>query len=324
MKKLTLACVLLFSVLPLAAQEVKTVVFEGNLFGFYEYPDDESQPAPEVGEGEWLLFNSPELIEKVRWTVSYDESQMLAANIMSNSTFFDTFIEVEIEFLDAQGAVISQNFPTLLKTDSNGTLTGSWHYFEGPLTGSNAGFAQVLSDTYYLTANGDDYTYYLDIFDEVENPAIFETTQDGYIRYVEYFGDAVSEGSVFVRDSSLNWDADTQINMESVFYIANDDDSDGINDAIDACLSSSTSETVRFGDYDSGVSNYIEANGCTVTDRYAGCPDETETAMTRGIRSVRSGPSNCEKQISYDLVAEGIIDYQEARALRSALYQSYR
>ena len=57
-------------------------------------------------------------------------------------------------------------------------------------------------------------------------------------------------------------------------------------------------------------------------DHYAACAAEEQEAPRRGIRSVRSGPSSCEKAVSYDLVADGVLSYSEARMLRNALYES--
>lgn len=100
-----------------------------------------------------------------------------------------------------------------------------------------------------------------------------------------------------------------------------DDDEDGFPNNVDSCPVSIMDETVMFdGWYDSGVTNYVDESGCTITDHYAAC--EVEEEPVRGIRSVRSGPSSCEKAVSYDLVADGVISYSEARALREALYNS--
>lgn len=113
--------------------------------------------------------------------------------------------------------------------------------------------------------------------------------------------------------------------VTSVLTYLPDDDLDGVMNDVDTCPVSIMDETVMFkGWYDSGVTNYVDASGCTVADHYAACAVEEQEAPVRGIRSVRSGPSNCEKAVSYDLVADGVISYSEARMLRNALYNSYR
>ncbi|WP_417687715.1 hypothetical protein [Pseudidiomarina sp.] len=102
-----------------------------------------------------------------------------------------------------------------------------------------------------------------------------------------------------------------------------DTDEDGVVDRLDSCPMSIMDETVLFdGWYDSGVPNYVDDSGCSIMDYYAVCEAEEQEAPVRGIRSVRSGPSSCEKAVSYDLVADGVISYAEARALREALYES--
>ena len=103
-----------------------------------------------------------------------------------------------------------------------------------------------------------------------------------------------------------------------------DEDGDGVADEADLCPVSITDATVSFGDGSvvADVENVYDANGCSIMDRYAACEAVEEEAPRRGIRSVRSGPSSCEKAVSYDLVADGVISYAEARLLRNALYEA--
>jgi hypothetical protein len=107
-----------------------------------------------------------------------------------------------------------------------------------------------------------------------------------------------------------------------------DSDGDGVPDVSDACSASLQPEsgTVWFNGLDSTVTNYVDDSGCTIMDRYAACnaEQEEESTFTRRSFSFYSGPSYCEKQVAYGLVADGIISYAEARMLRDALYNSYR
>lgn len=107
-----------------------------------------------------------------------------------------------------------------------------------------------------------------------------------------------------------------------------DSDGDGIDDFSDMCPASLTSETVTFeGGYDSGVTNHVDASGCTIMDHYAVCEvEEAEqpTSPWGWFQPLYSGPSYCEKQVSYELVADGVISYSEARMLRDGLYQSHQ
>lgn len=103
-------------------------------------------------------------------------------------------------------------------------------------------------------------------------------------------------------------------------YIDLDADGDGVPDALDVCSPTILNENVEFASIDTGVPNVIDESGCSIMDRYAACHVEEEPV--RGIRSVRRGPSSCEKAVSYDLVADGLISYAEARMLRNALYSA--
>lgn len=143
---------------------------------------------------------------------------------------------------------------------------------------------------------------------------------------VEYFGDGEFYFQFDFRQydyidggesSYLEFYAEGE--MDTIYFGMPDADADGVPDDVDQCSASLTEETVMFGEYDSSVTNYVDEQGCTIMDHYAACPEETSS---RGIRSVRSGPSNCEKAISYELVSDGVITYSEARLLRSALYNS--
>lgn len=106
----------------------------------------------------------------------------------------------------------------------------------------------------------------------------------------------------------------------NIQYIDLDADGDGVPDELDVCSPTILNETVEFASIDTGVRNVIDEAGCSIMDHYAACPVEEEP--TRGIRSVRRGPSSCEKAVSYDLVAAGLISYAEARMLRDALYRA--
>lgn len=116
------------------------------------------------------------------------------------------------------------------------------------------------------------------------------------------------------------------LNVHTLSYEATDDDGDGVSNEFDLCSTSLTDETVWFdGWYDSGVANVVNADGCTVMDHYAACALEEESSTTtRRFLSFNTGPSYCEKQVAYELVADGTIDYTTARQLCDALYYSSR
>lgn len=95
-----------------------------------------------------------------------------------------------------------------------------------------------------------------------------------------------------------------------------DADLDGVADHLDECSMNGGGETVIFNGYDSGVTNHTTANGCSVMDYYQACETSPQNYF--------SGPSYCETQVAYTLYAQGVIDYSEVRALRTALSRAYR
>ncbi len=114
----------------------------------------------------------------------------------------------------------------------------------------------------------------------------------------------------------------------SVSSMPGDIDDDEVLNRLDACFNSNTAENVSFDWLMTDVPNRLDESGCSIMDRYAACRAEQEQEQvritSRRFRSIYSGPSYCEKQVAYDLVSDGMIDYSEARTLRDALYQYYR
>ncbi len=75
-----------------------------------------------------------------------------------------------------------------------------------------------------------------------------------------------------------------------------DSDHDGVDDADDACPNSNVSPTVVVGQCDSGVTNYVDANGCTISDRIQACRSNTSnrkaflkcvTSLTNALQKQR-------------------------------------
>ncbi|KFZ29125.1 hypothetical protein IDAT_05470 [Pseudidiomarina atlantica] len=111
----------------------------------------------------------------------------------------------------------------------------------------------------------------------------------------------------------------------SINYGDLDADGDGLPDGTDACPVSIMDESVSFNGWlDSGVTNYVDPEGCSVMDHYAACPTPEESSSPFGFGSRLASPTYCETSVAYDLQREGVIDYLESRILRDALYMSYR
>ncbi|MBG22227.1 MAG: hypothetical protein CMF22_02060 [Idiomarinaceae bacterium] len=250
----------------------------------------------------------------------------------TTSTNTDTLDVIDVEIIYSVDTVPDATTPTgvryvnniqyidFLLTDLDAgayRLTGTWYYYSDDETSMTFESSEGQSITFFGDrGNPDPLTIAIR---ELEQQIFIENL--GYPMIVD--GDVAAE--LFITyflggPQTFELLGVTQsLNIES-----NDTDRDGISDALDQCEASIMDPTVVFkGWYDSGVTNYRDSSGCTVMDHYASCPVEEE-APRRGIRSVRSGPSSCEKAVSYDLVGEGMIDYSEARRLRDALYQSYQ
>ena len=308
------ALLALFIIVPVSAQEIRTVTFEGSVEQNFEM---------EPGQvGGFATISDIESIARFIAFITYDETNMLAAGYVNGLQFYNPFISVEYSFLDSEGVEIPQTFPTQLMDGPNGTLGSTWLAFDGPLVDQDIYVSETLSDTNFTNDNQESFMYWLD-FQNNGNP-LFEESADGYLRYVEYAGNANHSGyfTVFsdAGEDSLNFLIDT------VAYGSVDADEDGISDSADSCTSSIMNETVSFGGwYETGVTNYLDESGCTIMDRYAACEAEAQpTAPTGPMFSTFSGPSYCETQVAYGLQSDGMIDYMESRMLRNALYNYYR
>jgi len=244
----------------------------------------------------------------------------------------DTLDVIDVEIIYSVDTVPDATTPTgvryvnniqfidFLMTDLDSgaySLTGTWNYSSNNQTSLT-----------FESSEGQSITFFGDIgYPDPLTISIRELEQQIFVENLGYpmIVDGDIAAALFItyfvgEPQTFELSGVTQsLNIES-----NDTDRDGITDALDQCDASIIDPTVVFkGWYDSGVTNYRDSSGCTVMDHYAACPTEEE-APRRGIRSVRSGPSSCEKAVSYDLVGEGMIDYSEARRLRDALYQSYQ
>jgi len=86
---------------------------------------------------------------------------------------------------------------------------------------------------------------------------------------------------------------------------APDSDGDGVPDSEDECDNSNLAETVLIEDCDSGVSNHLFDDGCTMADRIAGCGEQG-----------RRGFKDCVKRLTREWKREGLITAEERRAIR--------
>lgn len=137
-----------------------------------------------------------------------------------------------------------------------------------------------------------------------------------YRANASYFGSVVDSQQQVISEISM------QGVVRQISAFLGDNDSDGVDDGIDACLDSMQGGEVALGPFNSGVDNVMGSDGCSLMDRYMACQADEYDASTPWL-SYR-GASYCEQQVAYDAYREGMIDYTEVRLLRTMLTQYHR
>jgi len=331
------AALLCTSVMAVEPEPSRTVVIEGDIF-----PERELQQDDFVTQGvEGLTFTA--IITETPGTA------MQPFNGILNFRFYEYAVEqVRFRVTDAMGEVV---FDQTVMADqencpmpSSGIAVFTFADPEMQLGGDSAEWSATdCSDEIFeqrfsigfdqvIRPSGDEQEFsvspmlMLGLFESIEGyPTLLTgevgvpirfTAQPGY-EVLSHEGVSTSEVEIVeYRNGYFEGFA------TSIAYGDPDSDGDGLPDLVDACPASIVGGNVEFGGWlDSGVNNKVDELGCTIMDHYAKCQVEEEPV--RGIRSVRRGPSSCEKAVSYELVADGVIDYSEARMLRDALYRSY-
>ncbi len=242
---------------------------------------------------------------------------------------FGGITSIEIIFVDSDGQPVPQStFPTSIPVaDAMYGGEGDDYDFQYLNYDSRD---MIDSDRYYYSSdpqicyvnNQCSVIFSFDVY-QGSLPLLFD---DGVSIVPEhYFGNADHSATLrYYLDGGYGLSFGSA-SIHSIYLAARDGDNDGVSDDVDSCPASLTDETVMFGEYDSGVTNYVDEAGCTIMDRYAACEaDQEEQNFTRRSFSFYRGPSYCEKQVAYGLVSDGVIDYSEARLLRDALYRSHR
>ncbi|WP_417687921.1 hypothetical protein [Pseudidiomarina sp.] len=246
---------------------------------------------------------------------TYDTTVPLNQSSPDYFTYVGALKSVSYEFFDAQGQPIDFGLPSSFQIPTGattGNLAGSFDY------GGNYSF-----NTIDYTVAQENYFGYFNLSSNQVSPLMQPLTDYPRFQLLNNQANAFNSILIIRAPNTLFSGEWINLNVHSLSYGILDADGDGVVDAEDSCSASLLDETVLFdGWYDSGVTNYVDADGCSVMDHYAACEAVVEEAPRRGIRSVRSGPSSCEKAVSYDLVADGVISYAEARMLRAALYES--
>lgn len=271
--------------------------------------------------------------ERVRAKVVLASSQQAYNTVRDDiygllKEYKDAVVSWEFEVLDANGEVIDMPVTTryfvrdypFMGFDSEGPYATSrfiykeeyFNYFT--FDGGDATDVRAESDFSFILQSrpGSALLSGIEEFPVFNDLSSSEQPVDLYSR----FSVRQPEGEVFLM---------MNVDTYEISFIA-DADSDGVADADDACPTSQEADSVMFGEVDSGVANAFDAEGCSIMDRYAACnaDEEQERSFSRRSFWRYAGPSYCEKQVAYDLVRDGMIDYQAARQLRDALYTSHR
>ncbi|RUO74615.1 hypothetical protein CWI80_04545 [Pseudidiomarina sediminum] len=285
----------------------------------------------------------------IRVRQEIDEYTLLGSSGPTTS-FGDVDLTLEIELLDANGEVFYSDSQTTVYPQSNECIWGApiTTVEDVPIwvDAQNSAYNDALrlcvqtkdfSSIYKL------FELYVGVFEpwsygptsDVEENlvangperSVYQLNAEGYpefvlgenVQVVEFINaqhDLTDIGDPYAEpDESLYVDFIFTGYTTRIQALINDADDDGIADEVDQCDASLLDETVSFDGVDSGVTNVVDANGCSVMDHYAACEAEQQGSGFLGY----SGASYCEQQVAYQLYRDGLIDYADVRALRNAL-----
>ena len=299
------------------AQTINEVVIEGTVDSFNNYYYQNSVPEELLSATTFRFV----VEEDTSASVNYEYENI---NAYAYKQYQNPLQSISYQFFDVEGNEIAAlSVPGFELSLEN--MTSSYSYFQESFSQQYSHFAQWWADgsvdADWVNLGG----YIQDEF----------STEDVFTTYVPYplLTSRTASASYFFGwfnySSSEQGYQYLEFNgtVTSIAGCVADADGDGFADDIDACSVSLMDESVMFGGWlDSGVTNHVDASGCTVMDHYAACQpaEQEETSRFSRFQPRYSGPSYCEKQVSYELNGDGVIDYTEARMLRDALYMSYR
>lgn len=302
---------------PLLAQE-KALVIEGYL--------DEGTYFDFVGFDESNLGDAA----RFRATFIYDPSFMTYVMDEGEAEFnnqgLQTVEEMRFEFFDAMGApIMGPGLPIVLNPDQQNAYDEYVDFDFLQMIGGGRG--EIDTDYDIETCGQFECTYLWTDFDiwsagEFEQgegagmPLPVHNDTGSALEPITYMGTANHYAEFFMEEYSDNGEFEMGPERAIEMWGA-------VADTVyhDACPFSNEQETVTFGEYDTGVENYTDATGCTVMDHYQMCWEQQQSSSS--FLSY-SGPSYCERQVAYTLYGDGVIDYNEVRALRNYLTMFYR
>lgn len=250
---------------------------------------------------------------------TYDTSIPLNGSSATGFTYNGNLIRVTYEFRDAMGNPVNFGLPAPYELPPSAT--------PGNLAGSFETDTQNYSfNTLSYNFNGEYYRAYFNIQANVRSTIFSQLT--AFPRFQEILNEPDAyESTLIINNGAGFTESWVYVGVHTLRYFTQDADGDGVQDTLDTCPASLLDPNAMFDAIDSGVPNYVDANGCSIMDHYAACAAEEAAAPTSPwgwFQPVYSGPTYCEKQVSYNLVDDGVIDYTEARMLRNALNLSHQ
>lgn len=257
--------------------------------------------------------NSDPAIQQLRLLVTFDTGANDTQQFADTYTFQDSLISIELEVYDPQNTMTNRYVYT-----PDGNLNINRIVLSKP---SNLQEQSMLVD---LLNFAEDISFRLSRINPndpaIEAPIGFD---NGFPKIKEVVNQSGSYTfDVFAMNGQQPGIQIIDFDAHTVRYVVLDEDGDGITDDLDQCPASITTSTVVFGWLDSGVTNDVDANGCTISDRYMACQEIVAAAAT-DIPSFQ-GPTYCEMQVTYSLYRDGLVDYSEVRQLRNSMITFYR
>ncbi|RUO74506.1 hypothetical protein CWI80_03965 [Pseudidiomarina sediminum] len=216
--------------------------------------------------------------------------------------FTNATTDIDITFFDDAGGVLAWDWPLQhsLNVDA-GEMSTVQARFGGSFNAFTAGILETNYDGFvFEIVQGEGFNLFAD-------NSGFPVLTEASVEQPGNFMLALSEVAATYPSYQLIFDSGT------IAYMSADADGDGITDADDQCAATEVSETVVFDGINSGVTNSVDANGCSIMDRYAACQ------VPQSDMLFYSGPTQCEMMMGYQLYREGVITYTELRMLRNAL-----
>lgn len=256
--------------------------------------------------------NSDPAIQQLRLLVTFDTDVNDSQNSGDTYTFQDALISIELEIYDPQNTMTNRYVYT---PESANVI--NWMSVSKP---SNLQEQSMVADIMDLMTN---ISFRLNRIDPnaptIEAPIGFDNGFPKVKEVVNQIGSYTFD--VFTMNGQQRGIQVIDFDAHTVRYVVLDEDGDGITDDLDQCPVSITTSTVVFGWLDSGVTNDVDANGCTISDRYMACQEIVAAAAT-DIPSFQ-GPTYCEMQVTYSLYRDGLVDYSDVRQLRNSMITFY-